>query len=113
MGDYSLIMKHIAIVQSAKANTDAATEALDVALALASMDQPVQLILIDEAADCIRQPAKRYGMLEMLDAEPILLCNHDSQAQFDLAQSGLDMATLHPDSLAKHLTSFDEVLQFS
>lgn len=106
-------MKRTAILQTASAHTDAAIEALDVALSLASLDMPVQLILLDDAVSCLHNPSKRYGMLEMLDAEPILVCHHQHQTELDVAQSSLDVAVLHPDSLTRYLQAFDEVLQFS
>lgn len=99
-----------AIVQTAEAGTNAATEALDVALALASMDQWVQLVLLDDAVTCLEQnPSKRYAMMEMLDAEPILLCREAPLNQ----STELDIELWPRENLAQLLAQYDEVLTFS
>ena len=100
--------KRTAILQT-RADGDTATEALDVALALASLEQPVQLILTAAACAALQTgPVKRYGMLELLDAEPILLCCDDPAVAIEL-----DVEHLAPAQLRAHLSTFDEVLQFS
>ncbi|WP_404402812.1 DsrE family protein [Idiomarina seosinensis] len=101
--------KRTAILQTA-ANSDAAIEALDVALAMASMDQSVQLILANDAVDCISDnPSKRYAMLELLDAEPILVFTDEPLSN----PHQLDIEMLSSQQLAEHLSRYNEVLQFS
>ena len=99
--------RRTAILQTS-ANANTATEALDMALALASMDQPVQLVLSGDAVKVLQQsPSKRYAMLELLDAEPIGLVS-DNDLNIDL-----DTQTIATAKLRELLDSFDEVLQFS
>lgn len=101
--------KRTAILQTA-ANSDAATEALDVALAMASMDQSVQLILANDAVNCISDnPSKRYAMLELLDAEPILVFTDQPLSN----PHQLDIEIVSSQQLAEQLSSYNEVLQFS
>lgn len=101
--------KRTAVLQS-DANTDVAREALDVALALASMDQPVQLILMGAATQLlIKPPSKRYGMLELLDAEPILAVTESS----DNINIAWDVESISRQQLRERLAQFDEVLHFS
>lgn len=103
--------RRTAILQTS-ANANTATEALDMALALASMDQPVQLVLSGDAVKVLQQsPSKRYAMLELLDAEPIGLVS-DNDLNIDLALD-LDTQTIATAQLRELLDSFDEVLQFS
>ncbi|KTG23768.1 hypothetical protein AWR38_07035 [Idiomarina sp. WRN-38] len=105
-------MKKIAIVQSSN-NPNTATEALDVALALASFDTPVQLILINSATDVlVKAPSKRYAMLDLLDAEPIALCSN-SDIDIDALPANIEVTTIKTEQLKQHLNQFDEVLQFS
>ncbi|RUO77483.1 DsrE family protein [Idiomarina seosinensis] len=102
--------KRTAILQTAAANTDAATEALDLALAMASMDQSVQLILASEAVNCISDnPSKRYAMLELLEAEPILVFTDEPLSN----PHQLDIEIISSQQLAPQLNSYNEVLQFS
>ncbi len=105
--------RRTAILQTS-ANANTATEALDTALALASMDQPVQLVLSGDAVKVLQQnPSKRYAMLELLDAEPIgLVSDNDLNIDPDLALE-LDTQTIATAKLRELLDSFDEVLQFS
>lgn len=105
--------RRTAILQTS-ANANTATEALDMALALASMDQPVQLVLSGDAVKVLQQnPSKRYAMLELLDAEPIgLVSDNDLNIDPDLALE-LDTQTIATAKLRELLDSFDEVLQFS
>ncbi|MCK7458646.1 DsrE family protein [Idiomarina aminovorans] len=104
--------KKIAILQCS-AEPDTATEALDMALSLASFDQPVQLILSGDAFSCLLDnPSKRYGMLELLDAEPIGISSHSSVDKNALPSS-VETSVLPPENLKEHLNQFDEVLQFS
>ncbi|MGM0481980.1 MAG: DsrE family protein [Pseudomonadota bacterium] len=104
----------IAVLQTAAAHTDAATEALDLALALASMDQPVQLVLLNEAVSCISDnPSKRYAMLELLDAEPILVCSDKALDEILGDSQQLDVEILATEQLSERLASYHEVLQFS
>jgi tRNA 2-thiouridine synthesizing protein C len=105
--------RRTAILQTS-ANANTATEALDMALALASMDQPVQLVLSGEAVKVLQQnPSKRYAMLELLDAEPIgLVSDNNFNIDPDLALE-LDTQTIATAKLRELLDSFDEVLQFS
>jgi len=99
--------RRTAILQTS-ANANTATEALDMALALASMDQSVQLVLSGDAVKVLQQsPSKRYAMLELLDAEPIGLVS-DNDLNIDL-----DTQTIATAKLRELLDSFDEVLQFS
>ncbi|MAK70706.1 tRNA 2-thiouridine synthesizing protein C [Idiomarina aquatica] len=101
--------RRTAILQTS-ANANTATEALDMALALASMDQPVQLVLSGDAVKVLQQnPSKRYAMLELLDAEPIGLVS-DNDLNID---PGLDTQIIATAKLRELLDSFDEVLQFS
>ena len=105
-------MKKIAIVQSSN-NPDTATEALDVALALASFDTPVQLILIDDAADVLLSSAsKRYAMLGLLDAEPIAICA-SQEFDVDALPVNIEAIGITEEELKQYLNQFDEVLQFS
>ncbi|MGM0526557.1 MAG: DsrE family protein [Pseudomonadota bacterium] len=98
--------KRTAILQTAAANT----EALDIALAMASMDQSVQLILAGEAVNCISDnPSKRYAMLELLDAEPILVFTDEPLSN----PHQLDIEIVSSQQLAEQLSSYNEVLQFS
>lgn len=104
------MMKKIAILQNS-AQPDTATEALDLALSLASFDIPVQLILCGSAIDClVKAPSKRYAMLELLDAEPIAICSSES-VQPD-ASAGHTVA-VSPAHIGDHLSQFNEVFQFS
>ena len=101
-----MTMKKIAILQCSAAS-DSATEALDIALALASFDYPVQLILSGEAVkSLLNQPSKRYAMLELLDAEPVVISTSALPAN-------IDTVIVSPEQLKRHLSQFDEVLQFS
>ena len=107
-----MTMKKIAILQCSAAS-DSATEALDIALALASFDYPVQLILSGEAVkSLLNQPSKRYAMLELLDAEPVVI---SSEALTDpiALPANIDTVIVSPEQLKRHLSQFDEVLQFS
>ncbi|MCA1767893.1 MAG: DsrE family protein [Idiomarina sp.] len=104
--------RRIAILQCS-AEPDTATEALDMALSLASFDQPVQLILSGDAVNCLLDnPSKRYGMLELLDAEPIGISSQNTVNQNALPAS-VETLILLPEHLKEHLNQFDEVLQFS
>lgn len=101
--------RRTAILQTT-ARVSTAAEALDVALALASMDQPVQLILVGKALNVLAgTPSKRYAMLELLDAEPILVVTDKLPDDF----TELDIETIGSSKLRPLLDSFDEVLQFS
>lgn len=105
-------MKKIAILQCSS-DTNAATEALDVALSLASFDHPVQLILSGEAVNCLlNSPSKRYGMLELLDAQPIAISS-ESTINIDALSDSLDTVIISANELKQHLDQFHEVLQFS
>ena len=107
--------RRTAILQTS-ANANTATEALDMALALASMDQSVQLVLSGDAVKVLQQnPSKRYAMLELLDAEPIgLVSDNDLNIDPDLDLAlDLDTQTIATAKLRELLDSFDEVLQFS
>lgn len=105
-------MRKIAILQSSN-TPNIATEALDVALALASFDIPVQLILIDDAVNVLlSSPSKRYAMLELLDAEPIALCS-SSAIKTNTLPTNIEAITISKENLKQHLKQFDEVLQFS
>ncbi|RUO72941.1 DsrE family protein [Idiomarina ramblicola] len=107
-----MTMKRIAILQCSAAR-DSATEALDIALALASFDYPVQLILSDEAVkSLLNQPSKRYAMLELLDAEPIAISSTNITDTTALP-ANIDTVIVSPQQLKHHLNQFDEVLQFS
>jgi len=65
--------KNYAIVQLSP-ELECARSALDLVLSLASLDQSVQLIMLDNAWMSLQSELhKRYGMLELLDAEPILI----------------------------------------
>ena len=98
-----------AILQTS-ADSSTAVEALDLALALASMDQPVQLILSGAAAAVLQHsPSKRYAMLELLDADPILIVS--DQDPVDAGE--LDVEQIPADTLRTVLDTFDEVLHFS
>lgn len=98
-----------AILQTS-ADLNTAVEALDIALALASMDQPVQLILAGEAAAVLQHsPSKRYAMLELLDADPILIVS--DQDPVDAGE--LDVEQIPANTLRSVLDTFDEVLHFS
>ena len=104
--------RKIAILQCS-AEPDTATEALDMALSLASFDQPVQLILSGDAVNCLLDnPSKRYAMLDLLDAEPIGISSHSPIDQNTLLSS-VETVNLQPENLKEHLNHFDEVLQFS
>lgn len=104
------MMKKIAILQNT-AEPETATEALDLALSLASFDIPVQLILCGPAVNClIPTPSKRYAMLELLDAQPIGIC---TTTAVNLAASVIDTISVSPESVRDHLSQFDEVFQFS
>jgi len=105
-------MKKIAILQRSN-NTNTATEALDVALALASFDTPLQLILIGAAVNVLlKSPSKRYAMLDLLDAEPIVICSHQT-VDIDAFPANIEAITIAEEDLRQHLNQFDEVLQFS
>ncbi|MGM0428886.1 MAG: DsrE family protein [Pseudomonadota bacterium] len=105
-------MKRIAILQCSS-DTNSATEALDVALSLASFDHPVQLILSGEAINCLlSNPSKRYGMLELLDAEPIAISS-ESTINIDALPDSVETVIVPEKQLKQHLDQFDEVLQFS
>jgi len=107
-----MTMKKIAILQCS-ADSDSATEALDIALALASFDYPVQLILFGEAVKLLlNQPSKRYAMLELLDAKPIAVSSKDLTNTSALPTK-IDTVMVSPEQLKHHLNQFDEVLQFS
>lgn len=103
------MMKKIAILQNS-AEPEVATEALDLALSLASFDMPVQLILCGSAVDCLLQaPSKRYAMLELLDAEPIAICTtQPAQSEVSVCETVL----VPPEALQSHLLQFNEVFQF-
>lgn len=101
--------KRTAVLQSS-ADATVAQEALDVALALASMDQPVQLILWRSATQLLANPpAKRYGMLALLDAEPTLAVAENR----DMICSDWDIEWISRQQLRDTLAQFDEVLHFS
>lgn len=101
--------KRTAILQSS-ADATVAQEALDVALALASMDQSVQLILRGAATQLLANPpAKRYGMLALLDAEPILAVTENT----DAVSTEWDVERISHQQLRDTLARFDEVLHFS
>ncbi|MGM0905367.1 MAG: DsrE family protein [Pseudomonadota bacterium] len=105
-------MKKIAILQCSS-DTNAATEALDIALSLASFDHPVQLILSGDAASCLlSNPSKRYGMLELLDAEPIAISS-ESTINIGTLPDSVQTVIVPEKQLKQHLDQFDEVLQFS
>ena len=74
--------KNYAIVQLSP-ELECARSALDLVLSLASLDQSVQLIMLDNAWMSLQSELhKRYGMLELLDAEPILIAS-DFEPQLD------------------------------
>lgn len=107
-----MAMKKIAILQCSL-TVDAATEALDMALALASFDYPVQLILSGDAVSClVNKPSKRYAMLELLDAKPIAISSQQ-MINTSALPATIDTVAVPPDKLKQHLCQFDEVLQFS
>lgn len=104
------MMKKIAILQNS-AEAEAATEALDLALSLASFDIPTQLILCGSAVECLlHAPSKRYAMLELLDAEPVAVCT-TKPASSEI--SVCETVSMPPEALQSHLLQFDEVFQFS
>ncbi|MDV6315171.1 DsrE family protein [Idiomarina sp. HP20-50] len=105
-------MKKIAILQCSS-TLNAATEALDIALALASFDYPVQLILSGEGTNCLlNNPSKRYAMLDLLDAEPIAIASQ-SRIDTNTLPTTIETVIIPPEQLKQHLSQFDEVLQFS
>ena len=109
--------KRTAVLQTSS-EPRVALEALDIALALASMDQPVQLMLVEAAIDVLKDsPSKRYAMLELLDAEPILLVSNENSDETNDESieltTELDVELLHYHQLRETLDTFDQVLQFS
>lgn len=107
-----MTMKKIAILQCTLEH-DTATEALDMALALASFDYPVQLILSGEAVNCLlNEPSKRYAMLDLLDAEPIGVSSNNG-IETNALPANIETVHIPTEQLKQHLNQFDEVLQFS
>lgn len=105
-------MKKVAILQCSS-KPDTATEALDLALSLASFDHPVQLILSGDAVSCLlNNPSKRYAMLELLDAEPIGISSPEALDTSALPAT-IDTVYIQSKQLKPHLSQFDEVLLFS
>ena len=75
--------KNYAVIQLS-AELECARSALDLVLSLASLDQSVQLIMLDNAWMSLQSELhKRYGMLELLDVDPLLIASANEPALED------------------------------